>query len=53
MVKYAPKDALFIGQGRWSWLRTSLEDENLIQKVITRGIDLQSEVANWETLNTD
>jgi len=30
-----------------------LENQNLIQKVITRGINLQSELEKWKSENTD
>jgi hypothetical protein len=52
-VKFAPRDAPFIGKGRWSWPKTMLDDEDLIQKVITKGIDLQLELEKWKIENTD
>ena len=41
-VKYAPKDAPEIGDGRWTWPLQSLEDETLITKVAERGKVLQN-----------
>ena len=40
-VKYAPRDAPDIGNGRWTWPLPSLSDETLINKVIQRGMQLQ------------
>jgi len=34
MVKYAPKDALLIRKGRWSWPHATIEDNELIKKVV-------------------
>jgi ribonuclease HI len=36
-VKYAPKDAPEIGDGRWTWPLQSLSDATLIEKVAKRG----------------
>ena len=40
-VKFAPKDAPDIGKGRWTWPLQSLTDEDLIEKIVKRGITLQ------------
>jgi exonuclease III len=41
LTKYAPADAPFIGKGRWTWQLPSLEDKELIKKVVERGMHLQ------------
>ena len=40
-VKYAPKDAPEIGNGRWTLPTRALKDESLTQSIIDRGIRLQ------------
>jgi len=40
-IKFAPKDAPDIGSDRWTWPLQSLNDEKLIEKVATWGIELQ------------
>ena len=51
MVRYAPRDAPFIGKGRWSWPQALLEDKKLVKKIIARGISLQLDVAQWKADN--
>jgi hypothetical protein len=53
MVKYAPKDAPLVGEGRWSWPRATIEDNELIKKVVARGKALQNNITNWKTDDTD
>ena len=43
-VKYAPRDAPDIGNGRWTWPLPSLNDETLIGKVVERGMSLQEKL---------
>jgi ribonuclease HI/exonuclease III len=43
-VKYAPKDAPSIGEGRWTWPLQSLTDPNLIEKVAKRGQTTQEDL---------
>ncbi|KAF8494913.1 hypothetical protein F5888DRAFT_1635839 [Russula emetica] len=48
-VKFAPKDTPHIGSGRWTWPLTSITNETLIDKVIGKGIQVQTrieEIAN-------
>jgi len=49
-VKFAPKDALNIGKGCWTWPLQSLKDTKLIKKVAKRGITLQE---NLDRLDRD
>jgi len=53
MVKYAPKDAPLVGEGRWSWPCMTIEDNNLIKKVVAQGKALQDNIARWKTDDTD
>ena len=53
LTKYAPTDAPFIGKGRWTWQIPSLEDKNLIEKVIERGKQLQLSLTQIQAGNPD
>ena len=53
LTKYAPTDAPFIGKGRWTWQIPSLEDKNLIKKVIERGKQLQLSLTQIQAGNPD
>ena len=43
-VKFAPKDAPQIGNGRWTWPTPSINNETLIKKVVNKGIQLQTKM---------
>lgn len=43
-VKYAPKDAPTIRNGRWTWLLASIENETLINQIINQGIKTQEKI---------
>ena len=45
-VKFAPLDAPYIGNGRWTWNITSLHDKKLTQTVIDKGVKLQTDLEN-------
>ena len=52
-VKYAPKDAPSIGEGRWTWPLQSLKDETLIEKVAKRGLTIQENLDKLERGETN
>ena len=52
-VKFAPKDAPYIGKGRWKWPLHSLTDDNLLNLISIRGIQLQQNLDDLITNNTD
>ena len=43
-VKYAPKNAPYIGEGRWTWPLNALSDKKIMDWVEKRGISLQEEL---------
>ncbi len=43
-VKFAPKDAPTIGQGRWTCPTKALQDDPLIRKLIAKGIKAQTKI---------
>lgn len=43
-VKFAPKDAPLIGSERWTWPLDALNDEPLMEKIIRKGIQTQTEI---------
>jgi exonuclease III len=45
-VKFAPLDAPYIGNGRWTWNIPSLQNKKLITAVVNRGIKLQADTEN-------
>lgn len=51
-LKYAPNDAPVIGHGRWTWPLASLRRKDLLDTIITRGINLQMELNGLRTRNT-
>jgi exonuclease III len=40
-VKYAPKGAPYIGNGRWTWPLRTLKDEKVIKEIVKEGMKLQ------------
>ena len=52
-LKYAPNDAPYTGKGRWSWPLTLIEDQNTIEKIIKRGIQLQNDINEYKANNVD
>ena len=48
-VKFAPKDAPLIENGRWTWYLPSINEKPLIDKIILQEIDLQRKLDNLET----
>ena len=52
-VKYAPKDAPEIGDGRWTWPLQSLSDTTLIEKVAKRGQIVQENLDKLERGETN
>ena len=51
LTKYAPANAPFIGKGRWTWQLSSLDDKNLIKKIVERGMQLQTNLAQIQQEN--
>jgi len=43
-VRYAPKDAPFIGTGRWTAPLHTLKDEKLMKRINDKGVKLQAEL---------
>ena len=52
-VKYAPKDAPEIGNGRWTLPISALKDESLIQSIKDRGICLQYDLEDIKERRVD
>jgi exonuclease III len=52
-VKYAPKDAPEIGEGRWTWPLQSLNDENLIKKIVKQGQTIQESLDKLDRGDTN
>jgi len=52
IAKYAPTSAPYIGKGRWTWQKSSLEDEDLMEKVDERGLILQNDLESIQRNNT-
>lgn len=52
-VKFAPKDAPFIGKGRWTWPLHSLNNEHLLEAVSERGVKLQDDLNHLKSHNTE
>ena len=48
-VKFAPRDAPFIGSGRWSWPLYLLNNEPLMNKIEQKGINITTNLANVHT----
>ena len=53
MIKYAPGNAPNIGPGRWTWPIASLQNEKLMTKIITQGIQLQNNIDRLQQENID
>jgi exonuclease III len=53
IVKYAPGDTPHIGRGRWTWPITSLQNDKLMSKIVTRGTQLQSDIENLKRDTVD
>ena len=51
-MKYAPKEAPYIGKGRWTWQLTELKNEELMEKIKNRGMELQRDMENIKKENT-
>ena len=47
-VKFAPKDAPLIGNGRWTWYLPSINERPLIDKIIAQGKNLQKSLDDLE-----
>jgi ribonuclease HI len=43
-VKYAPRDAPYIGKGRWTLPIQTLQNKDLIKEIISRGLKLQTDI---------
>ena len=43
-VKFAPKNAPYIGKGRWTWPLNVLKDNQIMEWVEKRGIELQNDI---------
>jgi hypothetical protein len=52
-VKFAPRDAPYIGNGQWTWPLYMLENEDLMRKVNQRGIKLETDLIRINSENTD
>ena len=52
-VRYAPSDAPFIGNGRWTWPLYTLENDTLLDKVGQRGLLFMESVNKLQTEHTD
>jgi hypothetical protein len=52
-VRYVPRDAPYIGPGRWSMPLHLLANEKLMNKISTRGIQLQAEMTRIRIERTD
>ena len=52
-VKFTPKDAPDIGNGRWTWPLQSLNDKDLIKKVVKRGMTLQEKLDQLDPEGTN
>jgi hypothetical protein len=52
-VKFAPRDAPYIGNGRWTWPLYMMENEDLMSKVDQRGIRLETDLARINSENTE
>src|ERR1700761_5981345 len=48
-AKYTPKDAPYIGKGRWTWPLMALNDKKLIKEIVKEGINLQTKIENLKT----
>ena len=45
-AKYAPREAPYMGKGRWTWQLTEIKNKELMEKVKNRGIELQHDIEN-------
>jgi len=52
-VKFAPRDAPYVGKGCWTWPLHSLTDGCLLNLISERGIQLQSDLDGLRTNSTD
>ena len=52
LVKFAPADAPYIGNGRWTWPLQSINNASLIEKVAKRGMILQDRLDRLEREET-
>ena len=51
-LKFAPKDAPYIGNGRWTWYIPSLDEESLLDKIVSKGLVIQTRLENLENGTT-
>ena len=51
-LKFAPKDAPYIGNGRWTWYIPSLNEESLLDKIVSKGLVIQTKFENLENGTT-
>ena len=47
-LKFAPKDAPLIGNGRWTWYIPSLNEKPLLDDIIMKGKTLQAKLENLQ-----
>jgi len=52
-VRYALKDAPYIGQGRWTLPLSLLNNERMLEKLAEKGIELQSNITKDRIKCTD
>ncbi len=50
ITKFAPAHAPYIGRGRWTWQISTLNDKNLIQEIIKKGIPHLKELERLASL---
>ena len=46
-LKFAPKDAPLIGNGRWTWYIPSLKEEPLLAEIVVKGKELQEKLEKF------
>ena len=47
-LKFAPKDTPYIGSGRWTWYIPSLDEERLLNKIVSKGLVIQTKLENLQ-----
>ena len=53
MVKFAPKDAPYIGKGRWTIPLHLMNNDKFISQVAERGVKLQAEITRTRVERVD
>lgn len=43
-LKFAPRDAPLIGNGRWTWYIPSLNEKQLLDEIVTKGKEIQTKL---------